>query len=292
MIRISQTILIVSHANPMSNQKASLGPKNPPQSENPIVHQHGPIVQQGLLRPTVRPFEGTDHAGGRGPEHRRHHEAHLRGTQGGKDLLRHSSSRPPVRRDVVRDTIHDVVSQTYKSSQKPSHVKFLRFLQRHVENLEKKNLKMNKPKSLAKAMAKEKALPPTKRDRGTICFGGRGLRDLGGHSSRRSSQSGSVAAAAGSHATNGDPPTPSCRTLEPGGQPIVSSSSLGADSLTDSSIVEANPMALLSQHCSLMPDPSMVIDPDHVIYEGKTYVIVGRITGLPKKCGNTWELKE
>lgn len=54
-------------------------------------------------------------------------------------------------------------SSSYKSSQKPSHVKFLRFLQLHVENVEKA-IKENKPKPLAKSLAKGKAQAPIQKE--------------------------------------------------------------------------------------------------------------------------------
>jgi len=50
-------------------------------------------------------------------------------------------------------------SQTFKDSRKPSHVKFLRFIQLHVENLEK-NHKTEKPKKVNKPGAKSKMMPP------------------------------------------------------------------------------------------------------------------------------------
>lgn len=50
-------------------------------------------------------------------------------------------------------------TQTFKDSRKPSHVKFLRFIQLHVENLEK-NHKTEKPKKENTPVAKSKMMPP------------------------------------------------------------------------------------------------------------------------------------
>ena len=161
-------------------------------------------------------------------------------------------------------------SSSYKNSQKPSHVKFLRFLQLHVENVEKA-IKENKQKPLAKSLAKGKVPnSSSKGDRDTVPIGGRGLRDVGSCSPRRSSQPGSVAASR-SHATDGEPPTSSGRTFEPGAVPCKSSTSVDIDPTpSDSTIADTTQQAFLSNSDSLIPEPSMVIDPDDVMYSGET----------------------
>ena len=164
MIRISQTILIVSHDNPMSNQKASLGPKIPLRVKARSfinMAQSSSKVSFDQLSDRLKALTTQE-------DEAQNIDDIMKLTY--EELKEEKISFGTAHRgrrfeEMLPETRYMTwFSQTYKSSQKPSHVKFLRFLQLHVENLEKKNLKMNKPKSLAKAMAKEKALPPTKEE--------------------------------------------------------------------------------------------------------------------------------
>lgn len=164
MIRITQTILIVSHDNPMLNQKANLGPKIPIKVKARSfinMAQSSSKVSFDQLSDRLKALTTQE-------DEAQNIDDIMKFTY--EELKEEKISFGTAHRgrrfeEMLQETRYMTwFSQTYKNSQKSSHVKFLRFLQLHVENLEKKNLKMNKPKSLAKAMAKEKALHPTKEE--------------------------------------------------------------------------------------------------------------------------------
>ena len=244
--------------------------EDPAQSKLSISQHHGPVLKQGLIRSTGRSPEGLVSPRGRSPGPEHHPEDDLRRAQGREDRVWQGTQGPSICGNAGRNPLPDMVflQLQEQSEAKPCQVSSIPSAARR-ECGEGHQGKQAETTGQISGQG-EGSNSSSKGDRDTVPIGGRGLRDVGSCSPRRSSQPGSVAASR-SHATDGEPPTSSGRTFEPGAVPCKSSTSVDIDPTpSDSTIADTTQQAFLSNSDSLIPEPSMVIDPDDVMYSGET----------------------
>ena len=273
LINSDSTSSVKSHQDAIPPQTEHVESNSLSRSEVPgdqpskLVSQHGPILEQDLLRPIGRSSESLDGARGRHSRPGENHEDVLRGTQGGEDRLWQGSHGPSLRRIAEGDPLPHMVFPELQtqSKAKPCEVPAFHSASRgaHGEDFQEQ------AQSRGQTVLQEQDLATgdtgVRRD---ALPGGRGLRIVGGRQPRGSQQSGDVADA-GSHAAAGEPPTSGCRTLESGAEPKSTSSVIADHNMCDLFVADATQQALLLQSLELMNDPSLAIDPEGLAYEGE-----------------------